>query len=241
MASINDLKVKVFADGADLDSMVEFSKNPLIQGFTTNPSLMHAAGVRDYPAFAREVVQAIPDRHISFEVFADEFSEMEAQARVISTWGEKVYAKIPVTNSKAKSSCDIIRKLSKDAIKLNITAIFTREQVEAVAAVLSPETPAVISVFAGRIADAGIDPMPVMRDCKDILGSLPAAELLWASSREVYNLFQADHTGCDIITVASDVLGKLATIGKDLSQYSLETVQAFCRDAENAGFSIPTD
>ena len=167
MASINDLKVKVFADGADLKSMVEFSKNPLIQGFTTNPSLMHAAGVRDYPAFAREVVRVIPDRHISFEVFADEFSEMEAQARVISTWGEKVYAKIPVTNSKlAVSACDIIGKLSQDAIKLNITAVFTREQVEAVAAVLSPETPAVISVFAGRIADAGIDPMPVMRIVK---------------------------------------------------------------------------
>lgn len=240
MASINDLKVKVFADGADLKSMVEFSKNPLIQGFTTNPSLMYTAGVRDYPSFARAVIQAIPYRHISFEVFADEFQQMEAQARVISTWGEKVYAKIPITNSKAEPACDTIKKLSHDGIKLNITAIFTQEQVETVAAVLSPDTPAVISVFAGRIADAGIDPMPVMRDCKDILRDLPKAELLWASSREVYNLFQADQTECDIITVPSDVLGKLSAVGKDLEQYSLETVQAFCRDAENAGFSIPT-
>ncbi len=239
MARLEDLKVKIFADGANLESMLAFAENPLISGFTTNPSLMHGAGVRDYVAFAHEVVAKIPDRHISFEVFDDDFPGMVAQAKVISSWGENVYAKIPITNSKAESSCPTVGSLSNAGVKVNVTAIFTPKQVKEVAAVLSPDTPAVISVFAGRIADAGVDPMPIMRECKDILANLPKAELLWASSREVYNLFQADQTGCEIITVANDVLNKLSTVGKNLEEYSLDTVKAFCRDAENAGFTIP--
>jgi transaldolase len=240
MTRVEDLKVKIFADGADLQSMLKFAENPLIKGFTTNPSLMRSSGVTDYVSFAKDVLEKIPDRHISFEVFADDFPGMESQANMIASWGENVYAKIPISNSKSESSCETIGRLSSNSIKVNVTALFTPGQVEQVAAVLSPETPAVISVFAGRIADTGVDPMPIMLECKDILRSLPKAELLWASSREVYNIFQADQTGCEIITLASDVLNKLSGIGKNLEEYSLETVRAFCRDAEAAGFSIAT-
>jgi transaldolase len=241
MVGFEALNVKIYADGADFPTMIKYAENPIIKGFTTNPSLMHGAGVKDYVTFAKQVIEKIPDRDISFEVFADDFSEMEAQAKVISSWGENVYAKIPITNSRGDSSCPTIGRLTKSGVKVNVTAVFTARQVEDIRSVLSVDSVAVISVFAGRIADAGQDPMPVLRECKEMLNGLPKAELLWASTREVFNIFQADQAGCDIITVAKDVLGKLSTIGKDLETYSLETVQAFCHDAETAGFTIPTD
>lgn len=235
-----DLNISIFADGADVSEMVELARNPIIRGFTTNPTLMRKAGVTDYVAFAREALGCIRDLPISFEVFADERDEMEAQAREIASWGDNVYVKIPITNTRGESCCPLVKRLSAAGIKLNVTAIMTEQQVADVASALDPGTPAVASVFAGRIADTGVDPVPVMERCKRILRSRPKAQLLWASPRELLNIIQADAIGCDIITLTDGVLKKLALIGKDLDAYSLETVEMFYKDAAAAGFTIPT-
>lgn len=240
MSSIIDLKVKLFADGADYEGMVKLAQKPVVKGFTTNPSLMRKAGITDYEAFARKVLAAISDRPISFEVFADDFAGMADQARAIAAWGPNVNVKIPITNTKAQPATELIRTLSAEGIELNVTAIFTLDQVRAVAGALDPATPAIVSVFAGRIADSGIDPIPHMIACKKILKSRPRAELLWASTRELLNIFQAEQCGCDIITVPNEFLNKLNLIGKDLDAYSRETVQIFHNDATAAGFKIKT-
>ncbi len=238
MTSVANLKVKIFADGADLAGMVEMYKKPFIKGFTTNPTLMRKAGVSDYRAFAREVLAAIPDRPISFEVFSDEFPEMERQAREIASWGGNVNVKIPVTNTQGEPAYKLIRALSSAGIKLNVTAVFTLEQVRDIVAHLDPKTPAYVSVFAGRIADSGRDPMPHMAAAHALVHVLPHAELIWASPRELLNVFHAETVGCDIITVTNDVLAKLSNVGKDLQQFSLETVQMFRNDALKAGFKL---
>jgi transaldolase len=240
MSRIADLNVKIFADGADLDGMVKMAHNPLIQGFTTNPSLMRKAGVNDYETFARRVLAAITDRPVSFEVFADDFPSMAEQARAIATWGPNVNVKIPVSTTKGQSSNELIRALSSEGVTLNITAIFTLDQVRGVAAALDPSTPAIVSVFAGRIADTGVDPIPHMRACKEILASRPKAELLWASTRELLNIFHAEEAGCDIVTVPNEFLTKLNLVDKDLSEYSRETVLSFYKDATAAAYQIKT-
>jgi transaldolase len=231
-------QVKIFADGADLEGILTLYKNPLIKGFTTNPTLMRKAGITDYEAFARKLVAAIPDRPISFEVFADDFDEMIAQGRVIASWGPNVNVKIPVTTTKGAFTGSVVRTLANAGVIVNVTAVMTLDQVERVAECLAPGVPAIVSVFAGRIADTGRDPVPVMRDALRLLASRPKAELLWASPRELLNIFQADEIGCHIITVSHDVLAKLSLVGKDLDEYSLETVKMFYRDATAAGFTI---
>lgn len=233
-----DLAVKIFADGADRASMLASYANPLVAGFTTNPTLMRQAGVTDYRAFARDIVAAIPDRPISFEVFSDEFDDMERQAREIATWGSNVYAKIPVSNTEGKVSYDLVQRLSHDGVKVNVTAIFLLEQVREVAAAVAGGAPCCVSVFAGRIADAGLDYMPVMAESVELLAPNPRAELIWASPREVYNVVQADRIGCHIITCTSDIIKKLPTLGKELGQFSLDTVQTFYADATAAGYSL---
>lgn len=238
--SVDDLKIKIFADGADLDGMKIMAAKPYIKGLTTNPTLMRKAGVTDYASFAREAIAAIPDKPISFEVFADDAASMIAQARVIGSWGDNVNVKIPVTNTQGQFMGEVISALSKDGVVLNITAIMTQAQVKAIADALDPATPVIISVFAGRIADTGRDPIPVMTECLDILSDRPKAELLWASPREVLNIIQADQMGCHIITVTNDLLNKLGGLGKDLDQFSLETVKMFEGDASAAGFTIET-
>jgi transaldolase len=240
MSRVADLNVKIFADGADFDGMVKMAHDPLIQGFTTNPTLMRKAGVNDYEPFARRVLAAITDRPVSFEVFADDFPSMAEQARAIATWGPNVNVKIPVSTTKGQPSTELIRALSSEGITLNITAIFTLDQVRGVASALDPSTPAIVSVFAGRIADTGIDPIPHMRACKEILASRPKAELLWASTRELLNIFHAEEAGCDIVTVPNEFLAKLNLIDKDLSEYSRETVQLFYKDASAAAYQIKT-
>ena len=240
MTTIAGLKVKIFADGADLAGMKEMYANPLIEGFTTNPTLMRKAGVQDYEAFARQVVEAIPDRPISFEVFADEFDEMERQALNISSWGDHLYVKIPVTNTKQQFTGTLIERLSKAGVALNVTAVMLPEQVRSITERLAPDTPAIISVFAGRIADSGRDPVPLMQEAVEIIGAKPKAELIWASPREVLNIFQADSVGCHIITATNDLLNKLSIVGKDLESYSLETVQMFYQDAAAAKYTIQT-
>ncbi len=240
MSRVAELKVKIFADGADYDGIVKMSRNPLIKGFTTNPSLMRKAGVSDYEAFARKVLGAIPDRPVSFEVFADDFASMAEQARTIAAWGPNVNVKIPVTNTKGQSASELLRALSSEGIVLNVTAIFTLDQVRAVADALDPATSAIVSVFAGRIADTGVDPIPHMLACKQILSSRPKAELLWASTRELLNIFHAEESGCDIITVPNEFLSKLDLVDKNLAEYSRETVQLFYRDATAAAYQIKT-
>jgi transaldolase len=240
MSRLADLKVKIFADGADYDGIVKMSRNPLIKGFTTNPSLMRKAGVSDYEAFAHKVLTAVPDRPVSFEVFADDFASMAEQARSIAAWGPNVNVKIPVTNTRGQSASELIRTLSSEGVALNVTAIFTLDQVRAVANALHPATAAIVSVFAGRIADTGVDPIPHMLACKQILASCPNAGLLWASTRELLNIFHAEESGCDIVTVPNDFLSKLDLVGKDLTEYSRETVQAFFRDATAAAYRIET-
>jgi len=237
---IKQLKVKLFADGADLAGMKEMAANPLVKGFTTNPTLMRKAGISDYKLFAREVLQAIPERPVSFEVFADEFDEMEAQAHEIASWGRNVNVKIPVTNTRKQFSGPLIERLSRAGIALNVTAVMTLDQVERITERLDATTPAIISVFAGRIADTGRDPMPVMQKAVQIMRAKPKAELIWASPRELLNVFQADAVGCHIITATNDILKKLTLVGKDLDGYSLETVEMFYRDAKAAGYSIAT-
>jgi transaldolase len=232
------LRVKLFADGADLAGMKEMAANPLIRGFTTNPTLMRKAGIADYRGFAREVLAAIPDRPVSFEVFADDFGEMESQALEIASWGRNVNVKIPVTNTRGEFAGGLIERLSRAGVQLNVTALLTLEQVERVTERLAAQTPAIISVFAGRIADTGVDPVPLMAKAVDVMQMKPRAELIWASPRELLNIFQADAVGCHIITATNDILKKLALVGKDLGQYSLETVEMFYKDAKAAGYAI---
>lgn len=238
MPDLNGLRVKIYADGADLQAMSRLAGNPLIKGFTTNPTLMHKAGIMDYEGFAHEVLRAIPDRPISFEVFADDFGTMEEQALHIASWGRNVYVKIPVTNTEGVFAGPLIRRLSESGVRVNVTALMTIEQVRAVTGCLAAGTPAVVSVFAGRVADTGRDPVPMMREAVGILAAKPKAELLWASPRELLNIFHADEVGCHIITVTPDVLAKLPGVGKDLDQFSRETVDMFYRDALEAGFMI---
>jgi transaldolase len=240
MKDVQSLNVKIFADGADIAGMKAMYANPLIKGFTTNPTLMKAAGVTDYRSFARSVLAAIPDRPVSFEVFDDEFSAMEGQAHEIASWGPNVNVKIPVTNTKSMFAGPLVSRLSKAGITVNVTAVFTLDQVRRIAEALDPATPAIVSVFAGRVADSGIDPVPLMREAAKILKSRPKAELLWASPRELLNIFQADEVGCGIITVTNDVLKKLSLVGKDQDVYSLETVKMFYADAQAAGYTIAT-
>ena len=235
---VPELKIKIFADGADVQGMVEMYGKPWIRGFTTNPTLMRKAGVTDYRAFAREVLAAIPDRPISFEVFSDEFAEMERQAREIASWGENVFVKIPVSNTQGEPSYKLVKQLARARIKLNVTAVFSLEQVRDVVAHLDPTVPAYVSVFAGRIADTGRDPVPHMAAALALVRQMPSAELIWASPRELLNVFHAEAAGCDIITMTNDLLAKLASAGKDLRQFSLETVKMFHDDAVKAGFSL---
>ena len=236
----DELRIKVFADGADIQGISDLLENPLITGFTTNPTLMRQAGVDDYETFARQVLDLVPDRPISFEVFSDDFGEMAAQARKIAAWGDNVYVKIPVTNTAGVSSADVIRRLAGDGVQVNVTALMTTQQVEWVAECLAGGPAAYVSVFAGRIADAGIDPMPIMIDSLKILAAEPQIELIWASPREIFNIVQADSIDCHIITVTHDLLKKLPNLGRDLDGYSLDTVQMFHRDAQAAGFQLDT-
>jgi len=241
MDRLTQLRVKIFADGADFDSIVKLNSNPLIRGFTTNPTLARKAGITDYESFGRNLLATVPDRPVSLEVFADEFDEMARQARAIATWGRNVNVKIPVTNTRREFSGDLIRELSADGVVVNVTAILTLDQVREVAECLAPGTPAIVSVFAGRIADTGVDPLPLMSEALQILAMRPKAELIWASPRELLNIFHADSIGCHIVTVTNDILSKLSLVGKDLDAYSLETVEMFRRDAVAAGFVIKGD
>lgn len=237
--SLESLKVKIFADGADKAGILSLNANPLIKGMTTNPTLMRKAGIQDYEAFAKDILQSVTEKPISFEVFSDDFAEMRRQALKIASWQKNVYVKIPITNTRAESSLPLVRELAKDGVRLNITAILTLDQVRGVAESLNPEVPSVVSVFAGRIADTGRDPIPAMRESLKLLAGHPKAELLWASVREVLNIFQADACGCHIVTVVHDILNKaLKLAGRDLDALSLDTVKMFAQDAEGAGFVV---
>lgn len=235
---LSDLNVKIFADGADRASMMDLYRNPLIKGFTTNPTLMAKAGITDYRAFAMDVLQVIRDRPISFEVFSDELEEMERQAFEISSWGSNVYVKLPITNTRGMSTTPLVRRLSGRGVKVNVTAIMTLSQVRDVVLNLQDGVPACISVFAGRIADAGTDPLPIMQAAVAMASVHPQAEIIWASPRELLNIVQANEIGCHIITVTGDILKKLPLLGRDLEQFSLETVKMFRDDAVRAGFRI---
>jgi transaldolase len=238
MINIEKLRVKLFADGAEVSGIKEMARNPMIKGFTTNPTLMRKAGVTDYKAFAKEVLKVVDGRPISFEVFDDELVEMEKQALEVASWGENVNVKIPVTNTKGQFCGDTVERLSRAGVHLNVTAVMTLDQVKRITDRLAPETPAIVSVFAGRIADTGRDPVPMMAEALKILKDKPKAELIWASPRELFNIFQADSIGCHIITATNDILNKLSSVGKDLDVYSLETVQMFYKDASAAGYKI---
>lgn len=238
MPSVRELTVKIFADGADKAGMLEMYQNPIIQGFTTNPTLMRKAGVNDYHAFAQDMVKAIPDRPISFEVFSDEFDEMERQALEISSWGKNINVKIPIMNTKKQPSYALVQRLARAGVKLNVTALMTLEQVREVSAALAYAPPSYVSVFAGRIADTGRDPVPCMAAAVELLRPYPNLELIWASPRELLNIFQADAIGCHVITVTNDVLKKLTLVNKDLHDYSLDTVKMFYRDATEARYKL---
>lgn len=238
MKALTDLKVKIFADGADLKTIAGLSRNPVIKGFTTNPTLMRKAGVADYRAFARDMLGIVGGRPVSFEVFSDEFAEMEKQATEIASWGSNVYVKIPVTNTRREFAGDLIRRLANAGVQLNITALLTNLQVKDVMRCLSPGVGSYVSVFAGRIADTGRDPVPLMAEALGLVRANPRAELIWASPRELLNVFHADAIGCHVITVTNDILAKLSLIGKDLDEYSLDTVKMFYNDALSAGFRI---
>lgn len=239
MRSIAELKIKLFADGADKTQILQAQANPLVSGFTTNPTLMRAAGVKNYEAFAHEILEVVTDRPISFEVFADEFCEMERQAHKIAGWAKNVYVKIPVTNTRRESSMDLIRRLAHSGVKVNVTAMLTLEQVCDASAALAGGAPSVVSVFAGRIADTGIDPVPLMAEAVKVVSTRSSAiELLWASPRELLNIFQANDVGCHIITATDSVLSKLKTVGKNLDDYSLETVKMFHTDAAHSGYQL---
>ncbi len=236
--TLDDLRIKIFADGADLGGMIELATRDWIKGFTTNPTLMARAGVRDYESFAKAALEAIPDRPISFEVFSDEFEEMERQARAIARWGQNVWVKIPITNTRRASSIGLIHRLSHDGIKINVTAVMTLPQVRCVVEAVSGGAPSFISMFAGRIADTGRDPAPYIAHALEIMAAEPRAELVWASPREVLNIFQADAVGCHIITVTSDILQKLALVDRDLDDFSLDTVKMFYSDAQRVRFEL---
>jgi transaldolase len=238
MKAISDLKVKIFADGADIASILELSRKPFIKGFTTNPTLMKKAGVPDYASFAALVLQQIPDRPVSFEVLADDEKTMERQARYMASWGPNVYVKIPVTNTRRMPMVGLIERLSQEGIQINVTAILTLAQVRQVARALEGGAASNVSVFAGRIADTGRDPLPILRETIDILRRNERCELIWASPRELLNVFQADAIGCHIITVTSDILKKLDLVGKDLDEFSLETVKMFYDDGVNSGYTL---
>ncbi|MEY2409252.1 MAG: transaldolase [Verrucomicrobiota bacterium] len=236
---LQQLTVKLFADGADKAGILTLNANPLIQGLTTNPSLMRKAGITNYEAFAKEVLQSVNAKPISFEVFSDEFSEMRRQGLKIAKWGRNVYVKIPITNSRQESALPLIKELAAEGVQLNVTALLTLEQVRGVGEALNPAIPSVVSVFAGRIADTGVDPEPMMRACGALLYNQPKAELLWASVREVLNIFQADRCGCQIVTVPHEILAKaIKMVGQDLKALSLDTVKTFAKDAAEAGFSV---
>jgi len=235
---LDKLRVKIFADGADKSSMLEMAAKPYIKGLTTNPTLMRKAGIRSYRDFAKDVLKEIKDKPVSFEVLADDFNEMERQALEIAGWGDNVYVKIPVTNTKRETSCPLIRKLSSRAVKVNVTAVLTLAQVHEVVAVLEPSVPSYVSVFAGRIADTGRDPIPMMTAALKQLQYAPEAELIWASPRELLNIFQADEIGCHVITVTNGILEKLPLVGSDLNDFSLDTVKMFHSDARAAGFTL---
>lgn len=236
---VEDFRIKIFADGADLPTIEKYAANSLIQGFTTNPTLMRVAGVTDYKSFAFDVLKIVPRLPVSFEVFADDFPTMELQAYEIASWGDNVYVKIPVTDTKGNFAGPLISTLARAGVKLNVTAIMPLDQIRRVADALSSATPAVVSVFAGRIADTGRDPVPLMAEAMRILADKPKAELLWASPRELLNIVQANDIGCHIITVTNDLLKKLALVGKDLSEYSRETVLMFHKDASASAYNIP--
>jgi transaldolase len=238
MIAVDRLKVRVFADGADRNGIAEMARNPIIKGFTTNPTLMRKAGVSDYRHFAREVVGLVPDRPVSFEVFSDEFDEMEAQALEIASWGPNVNVKIPVTNTRREFAGPLLGRLSRAGVALNVTAVMTTDQVQRVVDALDGPAFAFVSVFAGRVADTGRDPLPVMIESLRLLRARPRTELIWASPRELLNIVQADEAGCDVITVTTDILKKLGQVGKDLDDFSLETVQMFRDDAVKAGYRI---
>jgi transaldolase len=236
--NLAQLKIKIFADGADKRGILDLYRNPLIQGFTTNPTLMRQAGITDYEAFARDILAEVPDRSFSLEVFSDDFEEMGRQARKLSALGPNVYVKIPITNTKGESAAALVRQLTAENIKLNVTALLTLDQVRCMVAALEGSPSAYISIFAGRIADAGVDPLPVMKEALALMRSQPQLELIWASPREIFNLVQADNIGCHIITITHDLLKKLPSLGKDLAEFSLDTVKMFHRDALAAGFDI---
>ena len=238
MKTVEQLKVKIFADGADKAGMLEMYAKPFVKGLTTNPTLMKKAGITDYRAFCKEILTSIKDKPLSFEVFSDDFSEMERQALEIASWGENVYVKIPVTNTKQETCYALVKKLAAQKVKLNVTALMTLTQVRDVVASLDPNVPSYVSVFAGRVADTGFDPVPMMAKSVEILKAAPASELIWASPRELLNIFQADEIGCHVITVTNDILKKLSLVGYDLDQYSLDTVKMFYKDAVEAGFRL---
>jgi transaldolase len=234
----SSLRIKIFADGADRAGIAELYANPLIRGFTTNPTLMRKAGVEDYESFARELLELVPDRPISFEVFSDDFGEMERQALQISSWGDNVYVKIPVTNTNGSASEAVVRRLAERGVKVNVTALMTPVQVREVVQWLAGGPPSYVSVFAGRVADSGRDPVPLMAEALELVRPHPNVELIWASPRELLNIVQADAIGCHIITVTHDLLEKLPTLGKDLDEFSLDTVRMFHRDGQAAGYSL---
>ncbi len=239
MPTLNELRVNIYADGADKAGILELYGKSYIKGLTTNPTLMKKAGITDYEGFAIDLLKTVTEKPLSLEVFSDDFSEMRCQALKIASWGKNVYVKIPITNARAESSLPLVRELSAQGVKLNITAILTLVQVRDVAAALHPGTPSVVSVFAGRIADTGRDPQPLMRAAKALLAGQPKAQLLWASVREVLNILQAEESGCDIVTVTNDILAKAANmLGQDLTALSLDTVKMFANDARNAGYQL---
>jgi transaldolase len=238
MPSLKDLKVKIYADGADKEGMLALYKNEHVKGFTTNPTLMAKAGVRDYRAFAKDILTVISDRSISFEVFSDDIKDMERQAAEIKTWGKNVFVKIPITNSKGESCLPLVKKLTGQGVQLNVTALMTTDQVDATVKALTGGAQAIVSVFAGRVADSGRDPIPLMKEAAGICSKQANCELLWASTRELYNIYQADQVGCKIITVPHDVLKKLSGVGRDLNELSLDTVKTFLKDSTAAGFKL---
>ena len=241
MKKIEDIKVKIFSDGADKKEMLDMNSKIFIKGLTTNPSLMKKAGIRDYEAFAKDILSIIKKKPISFEIFSDDFDEMERQAMKIASWADNVYVKIPITNTKKKSSKELIKKLAEKKVKLNITAIMTLDQVKTTLLVLNKNVPSIISVFAGRIADTGRDPIPLMKECLKEMKINSKSELLWASSRELLNIIRANQIGCHIITVTKDIIKKLQSINYNLEEYSLDTVKAFYKDAVDANFKIKTN
>lgn len=238
MKKVEDLKVQIFADGADKAGMLEMYAKPYIKGLTTNPTLMKKVGITDYRAFCKDILTHIKDKPLSFEVFSDDFAAMERQAMEIASWGDNVYVKIPVTNTKQETCCALVKKLGVQKVKMNVTAIMTLTQVRDVVAALNPIVPSYVSIFAGRVADTGRDPVPMMAAAVEMLKVAPAAELIWASPRELLNIFQADDVGCQVITVTNDILKKLLLVGYDLQNYSLDTVKMFYNDAVAAGFKL---